>query len=727
MICCKKTSELISCEKCGCGKYCSKECLELDGIHAMWCSWICKLEAHENTKRMSKEINLIDSEKLPYIMKLQLVKLVGERPLVTIYLEGKKIQGLWDTGAMISLIDKKFLEENFPSAEVVSISEFAGQGLTLSVANKSEIDVEGVAVLDFGVNDEEGLFRVPFLVTPQEISSPIIGYNTIEHLVKNFRNKVNLSESLCNLVDSLSSSENADAVVNLIEKGSEVKELTSEAKVEKNHVLQAGRCEKVRCRIKDLKFNHAGDKLVMFSPFEEMCVEGDVVAMDSVTVMKSRKKFIEVMVYNPTSQPLYLQKGKALGYVSNVAAAYTLPILQKTASVGKVDAEKEEGWNETLENLNLDDLNVEQKKSVLDLLQEEGEAFSKAKNDIGFAPDFKLDLKLTDEEPFGERYRKIPGPLYQEVRNHINDLLANGWIKHSYSPYSSPMVCVRKKCGGLRLCIDFRKLNAKTIPDMQPIPRVQDILDRLHGQTWFTTLDMSQAYHQGVMSEEARKFTAFTTPWSLMEWVRVPFGLKNCPAGFQRFINSCLAQLSDDICVAYLDDILVFSRTFEEHRDNLQKVLRCLREKGVKLNLKKCNFFKKEIRYLGRLVSKEGYRPGPEDVKALDKCKVPPTNVGKLRSLLGFLGYYRTYIQGFSKKVKPMYDLLQHSEGKKPKEGKKQLDSRAKIVWSEDLQKIVEEIVEYLKSPQVIAYPDFSKPFIVHTDASQEGLGAALY
>ena len=201
MICCKKTSELDACEKCGCGKYCSKECQELDGIHAMWCSWICKLEVHENTKRMRNEINSIDSEKLPYKMKLKLVRLVGERPLVTIYLEGKKIQGLWDTGAMISLIDKKFLKENFPKAEVVSISEFTGDGLTLSAANKSEIDVEGVAVLDFGVNSEDGLFRVPFLVTPQEISSPIIGYNTIEHLVKNFRNKVNLSQSLCDLVD----------------------------------------------------------------------------------------------------------------------------------------------------------------------------------------------------------------------------------------------------------------------------------------------------------------------------------------------------------------------------------------------------------------------------------------------------------------------------------------------------------------------------------------------
>lgn len=380
-----------------------------------------------------------------------------------------------------------------------------------------------------------------------------------------------------------------------------------------------------------------------------------------------------------------------------------------------------------LRDVNLDQLNDSQKESVMDLLREEGEVFSKTKNDIGFVEDFQLDIKLHDETPFGAAYRKIPGPLYQEVKNHVNDLLANGWIRHSYSPYSSPMVCVRKKDGGLRLCIDFRKLNAKTIPDMQPIPRVQDILDRLHGQKWFSTLDMSQAYHQGTISEESRKFTAFTTPWSLYEWVRIPYGIMNAPAGFQRFINSVLAQLGDEICVAYLDDILIFSKTFEDHRKNLKNVLQCLREQGIELNLKKCNFFKKEIRYLGRLISEEGYRPDPEDVKALDKCKVPPTDIGKLRSLLGFLGYYRTYIQNFSKKMKPVYDLLQHTEDQKPKNGKRQLDSKKKITWNDDLQKLVEEVVEYVKSPNVIAYPDFSQPFIVHTDASQEGLGAALY
>ena len=132
------------------------------------------------------------------------------------------------------------------------------------------------------------------------------------------------------------------------------------------------------------------------------------------------------------------------------------------------------------------------------------------------------------------------------------------------------------------------------------------------GKRWFSTLDMSQAYHQGEISENSRKYTAFATPWNLYEWIRIPYGIMNAPAGFQRFINSCLIGLRDKVCAAYLDDILGYSDTFEQHVKDMQAILRRLREKGIKLNPSKCVFFKEEIRYLGRLISANGYRPDPD-------------------------------------------------------------------------------------------------------------------
>ena len=716
--------KVISCEECQCGDYCSRECLKNHVNHKDYCAAICTLEKLETEKRMKNNICMSDSEKLPFKMKMNLIRLVGERPMVNIFLNNSEVEGLWDTGSMISLISKDFLDEHFPGVEIHSVADFIENNLKLTAANQTELSVDGVVVLNFGIEKCHELFQVPFLVTSESISKPIIGYNTIEHFVTNFENEFDLSSSLVKVIRNLSN-ENAENMVNLISAGGKISEISRDAKIPKTYGVPSGAVEKIRCKVKDFPFANY-NKPVMFSPLEEMCLENDLVIFETVEVMKKGRKFIDIFVFNPSPVEIVINKGTVMGKVSNVSAAFTLPIFpeMKRTKLDMNEIQIDESVDSEIK-LDLSHLDRKEREMVSDMLAEEMSVFSKSKDDIGHIKDFKLKIDLLDNVPVSEAYRKIPKHLYIEVKNHINNLLAHGWIKESHSAYASPMVCVRKKDGGLRLCIDFRKLNRKTIPDKQPIPRIQDILDDLGGNSWFTTLDMSQAYHQGEIHEDSRKVTAFSTPWSLYEWIRIPYGITNAPAGFERFINNCLYSLRDKICIAYLDDILVYSKTFSEHIENVKKVLQGLRRKGVKLNPGKCVLFKREVRYLGRLISENGYRPDPENTEALDKCKVPPTNIGQLRALIGFLGYYRTYVKDFSRKLKPVYDLLQT---KSIKNGvKKQNDSKIKIEWKREHQIIIEVVVAYLKSPEVISYPDFQLPFIVHCDASQNGLGAVLY
>ena len=225
--------------------------------------------------------------------------------------------------------------------------------------------------------------------------------------------------------------------------------------------------------------------------------------------------------------------------------------------------------------------------------------------------------------------------------------------------------------------------------------------------------------------------------YPIYEWVRVPFGLMNAPANFQRFMENCLGELRDDICIPYLDDVIVFSQSFEEHIEHLRKVLQRLKNHGVKLKAEKCRLFKPEVSFLGRIISRDGYRMDPKATNAVTALKgVKPKTVGEVRRIMGLLGVYRRHIPNFAQTAKPIYDLLTRSspiqEGRTVtscniSKSSGQLPSSASVNWEPKHQTALNTLIDQVTTPPLLAYPEYSSPFIVHTDVSQEGLGAVLY
>ena len=238
-----------------------------------------------------------------------------------------------------------------------------------------------------------------------------------------------------------------------------------------------------------------------------------------------------------------------------------------------------------------------------------------------------------------------------------------GAIRRSFSPWANAVMLVRKKDGGLRFCIDLRKLNNRTVKDGYSLPRIEDTLDCLHGAVWFSTLDLKSGYWQVELEEEAKPLTAFTVgPLGFLECEHMPFGLTNAPATFQRLMESYLGELHLNCHIIYLDDIIVFSRTPEEHIHRLKAVFEKLKAAGLKLKPSKCDFFKKEIKYLGHVVSEQGVSTDPDKIKAVTEWP-QPTTVTEVRSFFGFVSYYRRFIPNFSKVAKPLNKLLQNLEG----------------------------------------------------------------
>ena len=351
------------------------------------------------------------------------------------------------------------------------------------------------------------------------------------------------------------------------------------------------------------------------------------------------------------------------------------------------------------------------------LLLEYQDIFSLEPHEIGCTDITEHDIELLDYEPFKERFRRIAPPLVEEVRQHIQEMLDRGAIHPSQSPWCNAVVLVRKKDGSLCFCINFRHLNAKTKKDSYPLPQMQETMESMVGTWYFSCMDLKSGFWQVNMSEKARQYTAFTVgSMGVFEFLRVPYGLCNTPATFQRLMQNCLGKLNLTYTLIYLDDVIVYSHTEEEHLTQLRAVFERFRESGLKLKPSKCNFFRTEINYLGHTLSAKGMEPGVDSIKAIVEMAPPRTYTG-VRQFLGATGYFRQFIKGYANIAKPLNDLLSGANSK--------LEGCFVRLPPMAVEAFQELKLKCITAP-VLAFADFQKPFLLETDASGDGLGAVL-
>lgn len=355
----------------------------------------------------------------------------------------------------------------------------------------------------------------------------------------------------------------------------------------------------------------------------------------------------------------------------------------------------------------IDHLTIEQQRKLESLLQEQ---FSRMGTNLGCTNMVEHRI-TTDSAPIKQRHYPISPALQRQVNEELDQMLKDGIVEPSDSPWASPIILVKKPDGKYRFCVDFRQLNRVTKRDAYPLPFVMATLDKLREAHFLTTLDIKSAYWQIPLSADSKSLTAFVVPnRGLYQFTRMPFGLHNAPATWQRFIDRVIGFDLENYVSVYLDDIIVSTPNFDKHLEVLGMVFDRIQKAGLTLNREKCKFCVPELKYLGYVVNASGLMVDPEKVSAI--LQIPtPKNVRDVRRIVGLASWYRRFIPSFSTMIAPMTALLQKN---------------ARFVWCGKCEEALDAVKNHLTSAPILACPNFNLPFIVQTDASDYGLGAVL-
>jgi hypothetical protein len=334
-------------------------------------------------------------------------------------------------------------------------------------------------------------------------------------------------------------------------------------------------------------------------------------------------------------------------------------------------------------------------------------------NDISDVPperevEFTIDV-VPGTKPVSMAPYRMSATELNELKKQIEELLEKRFIRPSVSPWGAPVLLVKKKDGSMRLCVDYRQLNKVTIKNKYPLSRIDDLMDQLVGAAMFSKIDLRSGYHQIRVKADDIPKTAFRTRYGHYEYTVMPFGVTNAPGVFMEYMNRIFHPYLDKFVVVFIDDILVYSKTEEEHTEHLRIVLQTLKDKKLYAKLSKCEFWLKEVSFLGHVISCNGIAVDPSKVSAVLQWEALKS-VTEIRSFLGLAGYYRRFIKSYANIAAPLTELLK----------------KYGLGWNPSAQGAFTHLKSAITQAPVLALPNFNKPFVLETDASGSGVGAVL-
>ena len=591
---------------------------------------------------------------------------------------------LVDTGATVSLVDKKVFDLVRSGRALQKVKR------RLIAANGESLKVYGEARLKFMLQGH--LVKHDVIVCDLPGAEAIMGIDLIEDL-----------GGVLDVANGTLHAKSLGVTLRLhragVSKCSKVALVDTSIIPPRSEVILAGR--KIGGRWNE------NEKLGLVEPTTQLPENGQILVAKAL--VNAERDCVPLRVANLTSEPVVLRRGTVAGLLKPVEEVceetHETGVRQETPIAGAVVPEHLKSMVEDAHEA----LNDSQREQVSALVCRWAHVFAKPDGKLGKTPLVEHRIDTGDAPPIKQRPRRQAWAKREVIDREVEKMLEADVIEPCSGPWASPIVIVTKKDGTPRVCIYFRKVNNVTRKDAFPLPRMDDCLDALAGSKLFSTLDLASGYWQIPVAEEDRDKTAFNTRNGLHRFRVMPFGLATAPATFERLMELVLKGLTFDRCLVYLDDVIVFGRTFEEALQNLDRVFERIEQASLLLKPSKCRLFKTSVDFLGHVVSADGISCDPKKISAVQNWAAP-SSVKEVRSFVGFASYYRKFIPGFATVAGPLHALM----------------GKVKFEWSNACQEAFDKLKSLLMSTPVLAYPQEGQTFYLDTDASNVGTGAVL-